>query len=742
MRPKATIVFVACVFGSVVLCSDEVDNDASATTHAPNMMDTITAFMDKAMQSPDLAGISRKILEADISTSCTIGLLKFMRGIRALEPWAVRLIDATAKYPTGLFQGTWADIGAYDECIETIVKDEYGNEKIRGQYCNVYVRMMNDTSFIDAMLPAFLMSHERTPEILNIQKDERVPGIRLGICFISDCDKKDMQALANTLITGPTKITVKNCVTGEPVLWTTAQLVIASLLGALILVSVISTIIDVRVTQSEKLQSMPARRSKLMKCITAFSIPASTRLLLAVSHDKTDEAYSYRFLHGLRFFSLFWIVLGHTSIAFDPIVSRFVNLLEMAGSWSFCVFSSAFLSVDTFFFLSGFLLAYNIVQQDANKFLVFLIAIIRRQIRVTVPLVFCIGCFYLVPLLTSGPNSEVLFDKFYNEVQTHWWKLLLQVRNFAKASDLECFSHLWYLSTDFQLFVIGLCILLIFRNKWFWMNATFLSLSLICSCISAWQMSSENYLPVIPPVVDKISTLADTFNYVYMTPWNHGTCFFIGCATSQFIKKYKDAKISKVLQVLLWCISLSCGAACILSRHHWNPGTIKTGAAENIAFAFFDRLMWAAFLAWLTFSCATGGGGFLCRFLSWGAFVPLSRLSYGIYIIHMPYFVTSYYVARERVFYSFFTVISKTFSIFVWSALLSYIVFVICECPTGRIEKMFFMPERLKMTKQQKKLEDSDREHLGIRKKFPELVISQANPPKFNGNANEYYSHL
>ncbi|CAN7982462.1 unnamed protein product [Ixodes hexagonus] len=482
MSPKATFVFVACVFGSVALCAGEVDYNATTTTpmstttnsmttttlptttRVPNMMDTIRAFMDKAMNSPELGGLSRKILAADISTSCTIGLLKFMRGIRGLEPWAVRLIDASAKYPTGLFQGTWADIGAYDECLETIVKDEYGNDKIRGQYCNIYIRMINDTSFIDAMLPAFLMSHERTPVILDIQKDERVPGIRLGICGISDCGREDMQALADALITGTTKITVKNCVTSLPVPWTTAQLGIASFLGVLVLVSIVSSIIDVRLTRTEKRQAKPARRSKLMKAVTAFSIPGNTRLLLAVSHDKTAESYAYRFLHGLRFFSLLWIVLGHTSIAFDPIVSRFVNVLEMAGSWSFCVFSAAFLSVDTFFFLSGFLLAYNIVKQDANRFLIAVIAIIRRQIRTIVPIAFCIACFYLAPLLTSGPNSKVLFDKFHNEVRTHWWQLLLQVRNFVKASDLECFSHLWYISTDFQLFVVGLFIILLFRK--------------------------------------------------------------------------------------------------------------------------------------------------------------------------------------------------------------------------------------------------------------------------------------
>ncbi|XP_042148906.1 nose resistant to fluoxetine protein 6-like [Ixodes scapularis] len=134
--------------------------------------------------------------------------------------------------------------------------------------------------------------------------------------------------------------------------------------------------------------------------------------------------------------------------------------------------------------------------------------------------------------------------------------------------------------------------------------------------------------------------------------------------------------------------------------------------------------------------------GFLGSFLSWGAFVPLSRLSFGIYILHMPYFVTSYYVARERIFYSFYSVISKTISIFIWSAFLSYFVFVLCECPTGNIEKMTFMPERLRRTKQENKLANNGAEQYGNGKKSPGLKISQANSPEFNGDIKDYYCHL
>ncbi|KAG0417937.1 hypothetical protein HPB47_005245, partial [Ixodes persulcatus] len=70
-------------------------------------------------------------------------------------------LDSTGKYPTGLFQGTQTDLGAFDECLETVVHDEFGLEKVRAQYCSVYINVVNDTSFADAMLPAMKMSNAR-----------------------------------------------------------------------------------------------------------------------------------------------------------------------------------------------------------------------------------------------------------------------------------------------------------------------------------------------------------------------------------------------------------------------------------------------------------------------------------------------------------------------------------------------------------------------------------------------------
>ncbi|XP_049516864.1 uncharacterized protein LOC125942659 [Dermacentor silvarum] len=134
-----------------------------ATNPPPKRSKFTDAIRTAIKQFMSTAGseLTRKLLQADISTDCTLGLLQFTRAIQELEPWAMRLIDATAKYPTGLLQATVSDLGAYDECIETVVRYEDGVKKVRGQYCDVHLSLGDDNLLVEDLVPALLYSHSR-----------------------------------------------------------------------------------------------------------------------------------------------------------------------------------------------------------------------------------------------------------------------------------------------------------------------------------------------------------------------------------------------------------------------------------------------------------------------------------------------------------------------------------------------------------------------------------------------------
>ncbi|XP_049515411.1 nose resistant to fluoxetine protein 6-like [Dermacentor silvarum] len=122
----------------------------------------------------------------------------------------------------------------------------------------------------------------------------------------------------------------------------------------------------------------------------------------------------------------------------------------------------------------------------------------------------------------------------------------------------------------------------------------------------------------------------------------------------------------------------------------WYRSPNPTSEAVTLLLAFFDRILWSVFIVWITLACASGRGGFIGRFLSWNAFVPLSKLSFNVYLIHLPFIHLMMHASRERVLWSHFNLVTLWFAVLVWSFLLSYLVFLACEAPTTKLNSLVF----------------------------------------------------
>ncbi|EEC10972.1 hypothetical protein IscW_ISCW008088 [Ixodes scapularis] len=140
----------------------DVGFNETATTEAPQpnalaiLREMLQTQIDQAYDSS-----AERFLGAKLSPQCSLKLLKFVHALRNFEPWTIRMLDATGKYPTGLFQGTLSDIGAFDQCIETVIHDDYGNEKVRAHYCNLYMKFGKDLSFFEHVDDMLRLSHRR-----------------------------------------------------------------------------------------------------------------------------------------------------------------------------------------------------------------------------------------------------------------------------------------------------------------------------------------------------------------------------------------------------------------------------------------------------------------------------------------------------------------------------------------------------------------------------------------------------
>ncbi|KAL3196261.1 hypothetical protein MRX96_045283 [Rhipicephalus microplus] len=160
--------------------------------------------------------------------------------------------------------------------------------------------------------------------------------------------------------------------------------------------------------------------------------------------------------------------------------------------------------------------------------------------------------------------------------------------------------------------------------------------------------------------------------------------------TSLILADFRERKISKAVLLAGWCACVSCGLFCVFIKLPWYLEENPTTNYAEITLAFFDRILWSFCIGWLTLTCSTGRGGPVNKLLSWNAFVPLSKLSYGVYLIHLPFLELVMHSSRERAYFSEFNQATRFFGALVWCFVLSYLVFVMCEAPTAALDRLTF----------------------------------------------------
>lgn len=336
------LVVLACICGSDA--GNKTDDNPSTATFENYQQELRKVMDDVFTKIPP--SFMQKLQAAQISTDCSIGMLKMIRGIRNLEPWALRLIDASGKYPTGLLDGARADLGAFDECLDTAVRDEFGRATSMGRYCSLKVYNKIGKSLFDKMEPLLEVVHPKIRTLRNYFDIDWFPLLRLGICVLDDCNGNDLQALIDSVKPPIMDIKVVNCVTREPEPWTTTQKAILIFLATLATLITAGTVVDLAVTWMS-----PARRTEgiLCKFLTMFSATSNTRGLLQMPALNSTE-HTYRFLHGLRYLCICSVLFGHCIVAFSDIWGRYPNFFAIAESWTIVLVASSFNSVDTFFF--------------------------------------------------------------------------------------------------------------------------------------------------------------------------------------------------------------------------------------------------------------------------------------------------------------------------------------------------------------------------------------------------------
>lgn len=669
-----------------------------------SLADSVRAALDNVLDPAN--PLARKLLEAEMSPTCSLGLLRLVRAIRNLEPWALRILDASGKYPTGLIEGTVMDLGSYDECVATVLRDKYGATKAKGQYCVLELRVPSNDLTAEHFTPAASITHKRAEKFTSYWTDLKAPGLRLGICIVDRCDKHDIQSLVRTILPEALNATVYDCVTGGYPSMSSSQAAIICILACIAGLVLLSTSFHFYLWFKKR----SPQEGLLVRAMTSFSLLKNTQYVIRLDDDRSENL-SYAFLNGVRFLSITWIVLGHVYAGMTEILSGRLNMLFFFDNWICSIVTAGFLSVDTFMFISGFLLAHSAFNQKRHPILIAVIGIFRRYIRVMVPVMFLMICMQLLPLVIQGPTTAQYYRNVQDMIDRHWSDFLLQIYNFRHEVHSIALIHVWYVSADFQLFLVSLVVLLMFRWSKFWCGTAFVVLSLLSCVVSTTQVHKTEITPFMIAMTENFRTAQNVMNKYYVLPYYHAVCFFSGCTTWLVKDYFSGQTLPKVATASCWFASLACGITCVFIKYPWYHVKEPTNDMGKLSTAFFDRILWSISLSWITLACSTNRGGIMESFLSWKGFAPLGKLSFAVYLVHMPFYDLMNHVARERTYFSHFSLVTQFFAVLMWSYFLGYLLFVACEAPLGHLDRLVCSGREKPLPGAERKESDDDELH-------------------------------
>ncbi|CAG9759854.1 unnamed protein product [Ceutorhynchus assimilis] len=517
-------------------------------------------------------------LETNHSDSCAGNKSKFF----------TLVADSWSKFPyTGLVEASRNDYGQYDECLGIKLNTEI---EILGKHCT-YGLIIPDPTYTN------------TTEMIS-------NGWKLSYCVPQLCTSKDLQAITNLSLFNDLI-----CTTNESSGFDFGTILTIFLFVLVVWLIIASTIYDLL--------------QPTVNIYKAFSLRANWKVL---TQSRPNEILCF---HGIKFISMWWIIAGHNAVGFEvyPVVNN-NKVTEWQQKMSSAYIMTGHLAVDSFFFISGFLLGYLYFKNQLSKKGVLdqiravPSMILHRYLRLT-PAVLMIYLFsvYILKYTGDGPLFSYRVNGALNEpCKNHWWAVFLYIQNYYifNLGEELCITPLWYLCADTQLFLLAPLILIpitiLYKNSFKQTMIALLGLNIVCVLVPIFtKLNWKNYDPNFSEY-DTQSRLSD---------------YFIGVTMGLYMQHQKNRqfKLNKILNSIIWIVVILCMLGVILVTQNIN---LNYGYLAKTLCYSLTRPIWSLGLCWITFACATGQGGFINWVLSNGFMQLGGKLSYCVYLVHGP----------------------------------------------------------------------------------------------------------
>ncbi|KAH9370547.1 hypothetical protein HPB48_011438 [Haemaphysalis longicornis] len=201
-------------------------------------------------------------------------------------------------------------------------------------------------------------------------------------------------------------------------------------------------------------------------------------------------------------------------------------------------------------------------------------------------------------------------------------------KKLAVQYNTQPFNNAW-LAVDTFFFISGFFLLYAIHKQ---MRSAGLAQALFYLAVRWWRFAKE------------------VLEQIYFRPYTHFGPFCLGMAVAySFVTKKPRFELNLVCQGAAWSAAFVAGAMVLFCTKQWGDGDALPEAWVAAVYAACHRLVWALCIGWLVFACISGRGGLVQSVLSSPLLVPLSRLSYAVYVLHVPLVWFRLWTIRERI---------------------------------------------------------------------------------------------
>ena len=413
-----------------------------------------------------------------------------------------------------------------------------------------------------------------------------------------------------------------------------------------------------------------------------------------------------RCLNGIRVISMLWVILCHTHfwVSLAAGVDNALDVINILKRFSYQAVGNGFFSVDSFFLLSGVLVAYLTLRQMKRKNgrFPFLMYYIHRYLRLTPVYAFVLFFTWFLSMhLANGPryNSQWEGGYAWQLCDKYWWTNLLYINNLHpwKFGE-ECIGWTWYLANDMQFYVISPLIII---PMYFLLPvgvaiaAALLLVSFITTAVltGVYDFQANTFAFFAYNYVAPHNITAISQDLLYGKPWHRIQPYLVGLVLGYLLYKQIKIPFNRYFKLssylIMWCLAIILCMSTVYGLYGtWNGHIPSLG--ENIAYNTFSRFAWGVGLALLVFICHNGYGGPINSFLSLSVWTPLSRLTYNAYLIHPVVLTVVFGSMRTTVHYEDIEMAVFAVASAVLSFGVAFVLAVFVEFPFGNLEMVVF----------------------------------------------------